>query len=223
MDSVSRLRRADQIIGVSAILFFIFLFFFKWYGVSSSSSVGSFSASINGWHAFSNSRWIWLITIVVALVAVAISAGMIKAESPVSLGAVVAGLGALSTLLIFYRIIHHPTAGTSGTIAGVHFSASAGIKIGIWLGFLAAIGVTYGGYLAMQADGTSLSGVREQASGAVSGPSGSDGAASAAPADAAPVSGAPPATAPPAESAPPIPPPAAPPGPQSPAGTPPAQ
>ena len=32
---ISRLRRADQIVGGSAIALFIFMFFFKWYGVSS--------------------------------------------------------------------------------------------------------------------------------------------------------------------------------------------
>ena len=164
----SRLRKSDQIIGGSAIAFFIFLFFFKWYGVS--SNVKSFggvnlggSLSVSGWHAFSNSRWIWLITILVALATVAIAVGTLKFESPVQLSVVVAGLGALSTLLILYRIVHHPTASASyGS-----FHASAGIKIGIWLGLIAAAGVTYGGYLAMRDEGTSLADVREQASAAV--------------------------------------------------------
>jgi len=201
---ISRLRRSDQIIGASAIAFLIFLFIFKWYGVSSSSSVGgvSFSSSANGWNTFHNSRWIWLITIVVALAYVAISAGVFKLESPVQPGVLVAGLGALSTAFILYRIVHHPSAGASGTIDGVHYSASAGIKIGIWLGLIAAAALTYGGYLAMQAEGTSLSDVREQASGAFSGLAATGGS-----------TGAEGASEPPAE--PPIPPSAAPPGPES--------
>jgi hypothetical protein len=168
---IGGLRRSDRIIGIGAIAFFIFLFFFKWYGVSSSTSVGgvSYSDSANGWHTFTNSRWIWIITIIVALAAVAISAGVLKLKSPVQPGVLVAGLGALSAILILYRIIDHPSAGTSGTIAGVHYSASVGIKIGIWLGLIAALALTYGGYLAMQDEGTSLTDVREQASGALSG------------------------------------------------------
>jgi hypothetical protein len=168
---ISRLRRSDQIIGVSAILFFVFLFIFKWYGVSSSSSVSgvSFSSSANGWNTFHNSRWLWIITIIVALGAVAVSAGLLNLKSPVQLGVLVTGLGALSAIFILYRIFDHPSAGASGTIAGVHYSASAGIKIGIWLGLIAAVGLTYGGYLAMQDEGTSLADVREQASGAFSG------------------------------------------------------
>jgi hypothetical protein len=168
---IGRLHRSDRIIGASAVAFFVVLFFFKWYGASSSSSVGGFnySVSANGWHTFSNSRWIWIITIIVALATVAISAGVFELNSPVQRGVLVAGLGALSSILILYRIIDHPSAGTSGTVAGVHYSASVGIKIGIWLGLIAALGLTYGGYLGMQDEGTSLADVREQASGALGG------------------------------------------------------
>jgi hypothetical protein len=168
---ISGLRRSDRVVGISAIAFFVFLFFFKWFGVSSSASVGGvgYSDSANGWHTFTNSRWIWIITIIVALAAVAINAGVLNFKSSVQPGVVVAALGALSAILIFYRILDHPAAGASGTIAGVHYSASVGIKIGIWLGLIAALGLTYGGYLAMQDEGTSLTDVREQASGAFSG------------------------------------------------------
>jgi hypothetical protein len=143
--------RADRIIGASAIAFFVFLFFFKWYGASASSSLGaSIGHSLNGWHSFHNSRWIWLLTIVVALGAVAVSAGVVQLHSPVPLGAVVAALGALSTALVLYRIVHHPSGGTSGTFGGVHYSASYGIRIGIWLGLIAAAGIAYGGYVALR-------------------------------------------------------------------------
>ncbi len=163
---ISRLRRSDRIVGASAIALFIFLFFFKWYGGSAGSSAGGLnvSNSYSGWHTFTNSRWIWLITIVVALGSVAIAAGALKFKSPVQLGVLVAGLGALTTLLIFYRIVHHPSGGSSGTVAGVSYSYSYGIKIGIWLGLIAAVALTYGGYLTMGDEGTSLADVREQAS-----------------------------------------------------------
>ncbi len=99
----------------------------------------------------------------------AISAGVLELNSTVQRGLLVAGLGALSSILIVYRILDHPSAGTSGTISGVHYSASVGIKIGIWLGLIAALGLTYGGYLGMQDEGTSLADVREQASDAFGG------------------------------------------------------
>jgi hypothetical protein len=133
---IARLRRSDRIIGVGAVLFFIFLFFFKWYGFSSNAqSIGGVNVggdfSFNGWHTFTNSRW-------------------------------------------------------------------------IWLGLIAAVSITYGGYLGMQAEGTSLADVREQASGAFSGLAsavGSDGPGSS---SAAPSSAATPQAAPPIP--PPIPP-----------------
>ena len=195
---ISRLRRSDQIIGGSAIAFFIFLFFFKWYGVS--SNVSSFAGvnvnvSKSGWSVFTNSRWIWLLTIIVAIGAVVVVAAQLKLETPVKPSVLIAGLGALSTILILYRIIHHPTA--SASVGNFH--ASAGIKIGIWLGLIAAAGVTYGGYLAMGDEGTSLAEVREQASGAIGGLSGSSPGSSGGSA----------AAAPPAAE-PPLPPPAAP-------------
>jgi hypothetical protein len=165
--NLSRLRRSDRIVGVSAIALLIFMFFFKWYGGSATSSVGnlSFSSSLNGWHTFTNSRWIWLLTIIVALVAVARAGGALEINPVVSLNAIVAALGALSTLLILYRIVHHPS-GSGGSIAGVSYSY--GIKLGIWLGLIAACGITYGAYSGMQAEGTSLSDVRDQASAIVS-------------------------------------------------------
>ncbi len=202
---ISRLRRADQIVGVSAIAFFIFLFFFKWYGASASSSVGGISVggSLNGWHSFTNSRWIWLITIIVALGAVALRAGQRELSLPVQPSVIIAGLAALSTLLILYRIVHHPSGGSSGGAGLDHFSYSYGIKIGIWLGLIAAVAITYGGYLAMQDEGTSLADVREQASGAatsafsgITAPAGGAGATGeSAPADVPPTP--PPAAAPP--------------------------
>jgi hypothetical protein len=207
---MSKLRRSDQIVGAGAIAFFIFLFIFKWYGGSASASIGgiSYGASANGWHSFTNSRYIWIITIIVAVGLVAMRALQQRLELPVQPSVIVAALGALSTLLILYRILHHPSASTSGTVAGVHYAASYGIKIGIWLGLIAAAAVTYGGYLGMGEEGTSLSAVREQASEAFS-------SFTAPAADTSPTAGAPgtaaAADAPPMV-VPPLPPPAAGPG-----------
>jgi hypothetical protein len=191
---IGRLRQADRIVGASAFALFVVLFLFKWYGGSASSSLGNVSvgASLNGWHSFHDSRWVWLITIVVALAVVASRAGVLTLRSPVSLSVVVAALGALSTGLIAYRILHHPSGAASGSIAGIHYSASYGIKIGIWLALLAAAGITYGGYLGIREEGGSRADPR---SGDAETPA------------------APPANATRTQAEPPIPPPAAPPDP----------
>jgi hypothetical protein len=193
---INRLRRADQIVAGGGIAFFVFLFFFHWYGVS--SNVGTITGlnvnvSRSGWDTFTNSRWIWILTIIVALGSVVLVAGQRKLELPVQPGVIVAGLGALSSVFILYRIVHHPTASASfGS-----FHASVGIKLGIWLGLIAALAITYGGYLQMQAEGTSLADVREQASDAFSGITTAAGAGSA------PSAGG----EPPPAASPPIPPP----------------
>jgi hypothetical protein len=94
-----------------------------------------------------------------------------------------------------------------------------GIKIGIWLGLIAAAAIAYRGYLGMQDEGTSLADVREQASGALSGftagagGEGSSGSTATATATA-------PASATTEPPAPPIPPSAAPPLPDPPDATP---
>jgi hypothetical protein len=217
---ISRLRRADQIVAGGAIAFFIFLFFFKWYGGSASTPIGgvSLGSSLNGWHSFTNSRWLWLLTIIVALGSVVLVAGQRKLEIPAQPSVIVAGLGALSSIFIVYRIIHHPSGGASGGVGITHFSYSYGIKIGIWLGLISALAITYGGYLQMRAEGTSLSDVREQASGAFSGVTApASGDSSSRSTGGSPATATPPA--PPPSAAPPIPPPATPPDPGTGGGT----
>jgi Mn2+/Fe2+ NRAMP family transporter len=182
---VSRLRRCDWMVGGGAVAFFIFLFFFNWYGGSYKGSLptGAFSASssASGWDTFTNSRWIWLITILVSIAAVVLVAGQRKLDLPVRLSTVVRGLGALSTALILYRIVHHPSGGAS--FSGASFSY--GIKIGIWLGLIASAVIAYGGYLTMSEDEVSpeLGGYRPPASSTPTPPtSGAESMASSAPA-----------------------------------------
>jgi hypothetical protein len=157
---IGRLRRAEQVIGGGAIALFIFLFFFKWYGVSTNvTPIAGLNLNVSrtGWETFTSSRWIWLLTIIVALGAVALVAAGRTIELPVSAGLLVTALGALSTIFILYRIVHHPTASASfGS-----FHASAGIKIGIWLGLISAVAISYGGLLAMQEEAASDARVRE--------------------------------------------------------------
>jgi hypothetical protein len=153
---VSRLRTADRIVAVGAIGLFVFMFFFSWLGASVSGGgialPGAslrFNSSFTGWEAFTVSRWVWLATILVALGMVALIATQREVNSPVSPSAAVAGLGGLSTLLILYRIVHHPHGGVSNGFVHV----SWGIEIGIWLGLVAALAIAYGGYRAMQREG----------------------------------------------------------------------
>jgi hypothetical protein len=125
-----------------------------------------------------------------------------KFELPVPPALIVTVLGALSTILILYRIIHHPTA--SASFGGFH--ASAGIKIGIWLGLIASAAITYGGYLAMQAAPGPARASAEQPGGeAFSGLAGGPASTSPGPAPEAAAAGAPPLPPPQAPPTPPAP------------------
>ncbi|MGB7589441.1 MAG: hypothetical protein WBM00_12120 [Solirubrobacterales bacterium] len=85
-------------------------------------------------------------------------------EPPISLNAIVAGLGGLAVLLILYRIISPPSFGSFGAV-----SVDGTLKFGIFLGLIAAAGVAFGGYSAMREEGATFSGAGDRLSGGGSG------------------------------------------------------
>jgi hypothetical protein len=168
---ISRLRRADYVVATAAIALFVFMFFFKWFGggvsgdIPPGTDLKQLDVSSSGWQTFTNSRWVWLITILVALGSTVLVAERRRLPGPLQPGALVAGLGASSTALILYRILDHPTF--SQSVARLH--ASFGIRTGIWLGLIAALAITYGGYLQMRADAAPATDVPEPADEAFTG------------------------------------------------------
>ena len=156
--NADRLSTGEKIAGASAVLLFIFMFF-DWFKVDVSSGNGLFSVSIGGnaWEAFSTIDIILMITILAAVAVAVIRLADAVVEPPFSINAVVAILGAVSVLLILYRIIDPPGG---SDIEGVDISPA----IGAFLGLLAAAGITYGGYRAMQEEGTSFGDIGDQLS-----------------------------------------------------------
>lgn len=158
---VNGLRRADRLMGSGALVLLAVLFLAKWYEASarlgSAKGLKVLGGSFNGWHAFTHSRWIWLLTGIVALAAVLLTLSHRKPDLGVRLGTIVAGLGGLSSATILYRIIHHPL-GQSDVRGQVHVSYSAGIELGAWIALIAALTITYGGYLAMRSEGAADAG-----------------------------------------------------------------
>lgn len=154
---ISRLRSGDRIVAVGAIALFVFMFFFKWFGIDVPAIVSAFvvashaSTSANAWHTLEAIRWLLFITVLVAIAWVALQGLGRKLDLPISLSAIVAGLGALCTLLVLYRVlISHPFP-------------HAEVKIGAWLGLISCALIAYGGYRSMSEEGTTLADVREQA------------------------------------------------------------
>jgi hypothetical protein len=195
---VDRLSTGEKIAGASAILLFIFMFF-DWFTADVSGGSGLFTAS----GSVGGSAWDALdvipIFLVIAIVA-AIGVAVVRLtdavfEPAVSMNAVVAVLGALSVLLILYRIIDPPGG---GEVPGL--SVDINPAIGIFLGLIAAAGITYGGYRAMREEGTSFGEVGERLSSGGRGPGDPGAGGPASPTPPPPPSPTPPPPPPPPSS-----------------------
>jgi hypothetical protein len=157
---LDRLSTGEKIAGGSAVLLFIFMFF-DWFKVEVSGAEGflSVSAGGNAWEWFTWIDLFLMLTIIVVLVVVVVRLSDALFEPPVSLNAVAAVFGAISVLLVLYRIIDPPS---SDELSGVGIEISR--QLGVFLGFLAAAGITYGSYRAMQEEGTSFGEIGDQLS-----------------------------------------------------------
>src|SRR2546422_2695825 len=142
---LTRLTQGEKIAGVSGIALILIMFIFKWFGLK--AGVGGFSVegSRNAWGSYGFIDIVLFITVVAAVGLAVIRASETEVGLPVAASAVVAGLGILSVVLIIISIISPPDFGAGG-ISGIDHTR----KIGVWLGLIAAAGVAYGGWRAMQ-------------------------------------------------------------------------
>jgi hypothetical protein len=193
---VDRLSTGEKVAAVSAILLFIFMFF-DWFGVEV-SGVSGFSGSLSE----GGNAWDWLdfipLVLVVTVIATLVMAGLRLSDADfepiVPMNVLVAVLGAISVLLILYRIVDPPSA---SDFAGVSIDTTR--KLGVFLSLIAAGGVAYGGYSAMREEGATFGDAADRlGGGGGSSPGPGDGPGAGAP---------PPPPSPPPSSTPPPPPP----------------
>ncbi len=149
----SNVGRGEMIAGGSALALFFIMFIFDWFGVGGSfdTAVGTVEVSgggANAWQSFGFIDIILFLTIGAAIAVAAMAASSQSVNLPVAGSALVTGLGILSTVLILYRILDTP------------FGADR--KIGVFLGLIAAAGIAYGGWTAMQEEGTSFGEQRDR-------------------------------------------------------------
>jgi prepilin signal peptidase PulO-like enzyme (type II secretory pathway) len=149
---VSRLNRGEQIAGIAGIALILIMFIFDWFTVSAGSGDFKVSAGGNAWEVFDFIDIILFVAAVsgIALALTAASSGEVNA--PVALSAITAGLGILATILVIYRIIDVPDGGIPEGLG-----VDVGRAIGVWLGLIASAALAYGGWLAMQEEGTTFS------------------------------------------------------------------
>jgi hypothetical protein len=164
---ITRLRQGEKIAGVSAILLFIFMFF-DWFGLKVSGGGVSVSSAQGGnaWDSLDVIPIILIIAILAVLAMVVVRANNMEVDLPVSLSVIATALAALGTLLILYRIISPPDFGTSG-FGGVSVDTTR--KLGVFLGLIAAAGMTYGSWRTMEEEGTSFGDAADRLGGGGSG------------------------------------------------------
>ena len=150
--AVGRLRTGERVFLVAALALFGFMFV-GWYGAEVSGQVRniSFGAGGNAWQTLELVSLILMLTVVVALGAAGLRLAGSKWDPEIPANAAVAVLGGLSTLLVALRIVFPPDLGTLSGIA-----VEATLKLGAFLGLIAAAGVAYGGYRAMREEGSSF-------------------------------------------------------------------
>jgi len=146
-----------MIAAVSAAVLLLVMFILDWFAVDLGEDdlglgVTAIDTGANAWQAFGFIDIVLFITILVAIGLAVMAANAQSHNLPVAGSALVAGLGLLSVVLILYRIIDPP--GADDIPDGFDISISR--EIGVFLGLIAAAGITYGGFAGMQEEGTSF-------------------------------------------------------------------
>jgi hypothetical protein len=153
----TRLTQGEKIAGISGIALLLIMLIFKWFGVEvSGGGVTVEGGSRNAFGAYGFFDIVLFITVVAAVGLVLIAASEGEVGLPVAASAIVAGLGILSVVLVLISIISPPEWSVDGVDIGDFPGLDVTRKIGVWLGLLATIGVAYGGWRAMQEEGTSF-------------------------------------------------------------------
>lgn len=168
---LNKLRTGEKIAGAAGIALLLIMFIFKWFGLEVSSSFGGFGGggvSRNAWGSYGFIDIILFITVIAAVALAALAASSTEVNLPVALSAIVAGLGILSVILIIISLISPPNFSGVDLPNGVDKTR----KIGAFLGLIAAAAVAYGGWVAMQEEGTSFTDQRDRLQGGGSGGSG---------------------------------------------------
>jgi hypothetical protein len=150
---VTRVKQGERIAGIAGALFIIIMFLHWW----SYSVFGAVSVGYNAWDLADFMDIVWFICGLSGVLLFLLAANNAALNLPVAMSAITTGLGALGTILILYRLIDPPY--------------TAGRSYGVWLGLIAMGAMTYGGYLAMQEEGTSFGGEADR----VRGPRGGGG------------------------------------------------
>ena len=142
---LSRLSQGDKIAAASAVVLLVVMSFFSWFETNDQiavilSTAPGVDSTPNAWQSFHVIDIVLLFTCVAAIASTAVKASEADFDFPMS--TIVTVLGALSTILVLYRVVDPP--------------ADYSTKLGIFLGLISAAALTYGGWLEMEDEGTAF-------------------------------------------------------------------
>ena len=155
---MENLRTGEKIAGASGVALLLIMFIFDWF----SYGEGAFEAGGNAWDTMELIRFILLLAALAGIGLAVMAATQSQVDMPIAMSALAAGLGGLAVLLVAFRIISPPDFGI-GDAFGEDFDV--GRSIGVFLGLIASAGVAYGGWTAMQEEGTSFGGQADRLGG----------------------------------------------------------
>ena len=135
-----RIRVGALVSAVSALALLVILFAMEWYGVAGvpdpSAVRPAVSTAENGWHGLTVTRWVLVATIVASIGSVVLHASQREHGNKTDTSRIVAALGAISSVLLIYRVLIVLPAGTRVVDQ----------KLGAFLGLMCALGIAWGGY-----------------------------------------------------------------------------
>ena len=145
---MDNLRTGEKIAGISGVALLIIMFLSWWGAPGGAAELADLAGvdvdtSANAWQAADILDLLWALAAIAGIALAVMALQSAQVNMPVAMSAITAGLGGLATLTILYRLIDTP------------FDAER--KYGVFLGLIAAAGIAYGGWRAMQEEGTSFS------------------------------------------------------------------
>ena len=136
--STARLRRGEVVAAVAAVVLAAVLVLMTWFArKAGGGSLGAPAASLTGWQALPELRWLVLAAVLAALALAFTQATRPAPAIPVSLSVIATTLGALTTLALAIRLA---TTGASP-------------QAGAWLGLAATVGLTVGAFMSLREEG----------------------------------------------------------------------
>jgi hypothetical protein len=138
------LTRGELISAVSAALLLVLMFAVAWYGVDGipgrPDSRGGLTGAETGWEGLSVVRWMMLLTVALAFVAVAVHVGRPARQAVAAVRLGLLGLSAVTALLVVVRVLidlPSPQRVVDQKLGGV-------------LGVAAALGIAFGAFDAVR-------------------------------------------------------------------------